>query len=316
VTTRSFPYTTDGSFAPFANGGGARPGAPPGLASDADILGRAKHENFKVASRLLPEKERRHLLAFYGYARLVDEIGDSYPGDRLAALDWIEAETFSALAGPGAPGLDPLVADAARSVRALSLDPAPLFKLIAANRQDQGVTAYETFEDLLGYCALSADPVGHLVLGAFGAVSAENLRHSDSICSGLQLVEHWQDVAEDAAAGRVYLPQEDLARFGVSAGELRAGELRAGAPASRSLRALMVFEAARARRMLDEGAPLIAALSGRLRWAVAGFWAGGQASIDALADRGFDPLAGRAAPARRQVAVRMLAAWRQAREAA
>ena len=206
-------------------------------------------------------------MAFYGYARLVDELGDSYRGDRLAALDWIEAETTSALADPDAAGLASLVADAGRSVRALSLDPAPLFKLIAANRQDQVVTTYETFEDLLGYCALSADPVGHLVLGVFGAVSPGNLRHSDSICSGLQLVEHWQDVAEDAAAGRVYLPQEDLARFGVS-----AAELRAGAPASRSLRALMVFEAAWARRMLDEGAPLIAALAAGCarRWPASG----------------------------------------------
>ncbi len=310
MTTRSFVYTTRDSDGPTADGGGVRPAAPLGLAAAADILGRAKHENFKVASRLLPEKERRHLVAFYGYARLVDEIGDSYPGDRLAALDWMEGETSSALADPDAPRLAPLVADAARSVRALSLDPAPLFKLIAANRQDQAVTTYETFEELLGYCALSADPVGHLVLGAFGAVSPENLRHSDSICSGLQLVEHWQDVAEDATAGRVYLPQEDLERFGVS-----AGELRAGSPASRSLRALMVFEAARARRMLDEGAPLIAALSGRLSWAVAGFWAGGQASIDALAGRGFDPLGGRAAPARYRVAVRTVAALRQARPA-
>jgi squalene synthase HpnC len=247
-------------------------------------------------------------MAFYGYARLVDEIGDSYPGDRLAALDWMEAETTSALADPDAIGLAPLVAEAAQSVRALSLDPAPLYKLIAANRQDQAVATYQTFEDLLEYCALSADPVGHLVLGAFGAVSPENLRHSDAICSGLQLVEHWQDVAEDAAAGRIYLPQEDLARFGVS-----PEELGAGAPASRRLRALMVFEAARARRMLDEGAPLIAALGGRLRWAVAGFWAGGQASLDALADHGFDPLTGRAAPSRHRIAVRMLAARGQAR---
>jgi squalene synthase HpnC len=308
VTTRSFLYTTDGSFAPSADAGAGRLPAPPGLASEAEILGRAGNENFKVASRLLPETVRGHLMAFYGYARFVDELGDSYSGDRSAALDWMEAETSSALADPDATGLAPLVANAARSVRALSLDPTPLFELIAANRQDQVVTTYETFEDLLGYCSLSADPVGHLVLGAFGAASPENLRHSDAICSGLQLVEHWQDVAEDAAAGRVYLPQEDLARFGVS-----VGELRAGAPASRSLRALMVFEAARARRMLDEGAPLIAALGGRLRWAVAGFWAGGQASLDALADRGFDPLRGRAAPARRQIAVRMLTALRQVR---
>jgi phytoene/squalene synthetase len=145
------------------------------------------------------------------------------------------------------------------------------------------------------------------VLGAFGAASPANIRHSAAICSGLQLVEHWQDVAEDAEAGRVYLPQEDLARFGVASSDLYAGP-----PASRSLRALMVFEAARARRLLDEGAPLLAAVDGRLRWALAGFWAGGHAALDALARRGFDPLAGPPHPARRRIAARTLAAVRQA----
>jgi squalene synthase HpnC len=179
------------------------------------------------------------------------------------------------------------VADGARSVSGLGADAQPLFDLIAANRQDQSVHEYATFDDLLGYCALSANPVGRLVLAAFGADGDDRARWSDSICTGLQLAEHWQDVAEDAAAGRIYLPQEDLARFGVD-----RTALTAGAPASREFRALMVFEVARARGFLDGGKPLIASLQGSARWAVAGFWAGGHGALNAIAARRFDVLAG------------------------
>ena len=255
------------------------------------MLGRASGENFKVASRLLPSGARRHLMAFYGYARLVDQIGDAYQGDRLAALDWIEEETSRALKDPESSGLVPLVARAAGSVTSLGLDPAPLYDLIAANRLDQTVASYETFEDLLGYCALSANPVGRLVLGAFGVATADRIRFSDAICSGLQLVEHWQDVAEDAAAGRLYVPAEDMRRFGVDRSELLSPP-----PARAALRGLMIFECARARKLLHDGGPLLSRLNGRCRWAVAGFWAGGLAALDGLAAQGFDPL--RATPRR------------------
>ncbi len=173
----------------------------------------------------------------------------------------------------------------------------PLYQFIAANRQDQTVTSYETFEDLVSYCSLSANPVGHLVLGALGLTSPERVVLADFMCTGLQLAEHWQDVAEDSAAGRVYLPQEDLRHFDVTPSELEPGK-----PISRALRGLMVFEVARARRWLDEGAPLMATLSGRPKWAVAGFWAGGQAALDAIAAHRFDVLGGPPHPARRVVA--------------
>jgi squalene synthase HpnC len=266
VTTRSLPYTIE---------------APPGLPSEAEILGRAAHENFTVASVVLPAAARRHLVAFYGFARLVDQIGDAYQGDRLAALDWVEHDLHAAL--DGAAGSHPLVAAAARSVRELGLDPAILGRLVEANRMDQTVSGYRTFADLVGYCELSANPVGHLVLGAFGITDAERRSLSDSICTGLQLVEHWQDVAEDAAAGRVYLPEEDLERFGVD-----RRTLADPGPAGRELRGLMVFETARARQWLDRGRPLIHMVPGRARFALAGFWAGGRAALDAIAARGFD----------------------------
>jgi squalene synthase HpnC len=302
VTTRSLPYTCPEAPAETGPAISARDGAPR-LPSEAEILGQAAQENFKVASRLLPHSARQHLMAFYGYARLVDQVGDAYQGDRLEALAWIEGETDRALADPRSPQLLPLVARAAGSVRSLGLDPAPLYALVAANRQDQTVTAYETFDDLLGYCELSANPVGELVLGAFGVATPDRIGYSNAICTGLQLVEHWQDVAEDAAAGRVYLPAEDMRRFGVDRSDLR-GPPPAGTP----LRGLMIFECARARRLLGEGAPLLGRLRGRTRWAVAGFWAGGMAALDAIAQRGFDPLGSPPRPSPRRLATGMLAA--------
>lgn len=251
------------------------------------LADRARGENFTVASRVLPRDVRQHLLAFYAFARHVDELGDAYEGDRLAALDEVEAQTLAALDNVEGAGVRPVVGAAVRSVSDLSADPKPLFDLIAANRQDQFVSAYDTFDDLLAYCALSANPVGRLVLAAFRASGDARTTWSDSICTGLQLAEHWQDVAEDASAGRVYLPREDLERFGVS-----PTALSNNAPASGALRAVMVFEVARARRYLEDGKPLIAALHGSARWAVAGFWAGGHAALDAIAQHGFDVLAG------------------------
>jgi len=270
---------------------------PADIPGPADILGRARTENFRVASRLLPARSRGHLMAYYGFARLVDQLGDAYDGDRLAALDWLEDETGLALGDPGRADLHPLVAGAAGAVRAVGADPATLTDLIAANRQDQVVTAYANRDELVAYCRLSANPVGRFVLAAFGMSTPEREQWSDAICTGLQLAEHWQDVAEDARAGRIYLPADDMARFGVSGQELTGAP-----PASRALRALLAFEVARARRYLDDGAPLVASLPGRCRWAVAGFWAGGAAALDAIAATGFDPLRGSPRPAPTRVA--------------
>ncbi|MCU4184534.1 squalene synthase HpnC [Acidiferrimicrobium sp. IK] len=276
------------------------PARPAGLPDGAQVLGRASGENFTVASRLLAAGARDDLMAFYGYARLVDQIGDAYDGDRLAALDWVDAQLSAALADPDRAGLEPLVARAAGALTRLGADPAPLRDLVAANRQDQVVTSYRSFDDLAGYCALSADPIGRLVLAAFGAVTPQRVAWSDRICTALQLAEHWQDVAEDHAAGRVYIPAEDLARFGVDPAELSA----TAAPAGPALRGLLAFEAARARRLLEEGTPLVASLRGRARLAVAGFVAGGHAALDALAGAGFDPLQGPPRPKATAVAVR------------
>jgi squalene synthase HpnC len=286
---------------------------PPRLPSDAEILGRASRENFTVASRLLPAAYRRHLIAFYGYARLVDQLGDDYQGDRLAALDWAQDELEAALADPGAPGLHPLIAAAAASARTVGLDAtpfpsSPFVKLIDANRMDQTTTRYTTWDDLIGYCQLSADPIGHLVLAAFGADSPAHRQLSDRICSALQVAEHIQDVAEDAAAGRVYLPTDDLARFDVDPDSL-AGLTTA----TTGLRAAVGYEAAKARTLLDAGAPLVAELGGTARLAVAGFVAGGYATLDAVADGGFDPMTMTPRPAAHRVTAHLIGLLRTAR---
>jgi squalene synthase HpnC len=248
------------------------------------VMAQARHENFPVASLLLPRRVRSHLLALYGFARLVDDAGDEAHGDRLALLD--ELETDLERVWDGRPH-DPLIARLQPPVAASGLEIAPFRRLIEANRRDQVVHRYQTFEDLLGYCALSANPVGELVLRIFGLATEHRLRLSEKVCTALQLTEHWQDVAEDYALGRIYLPAEDLARFDVAEADL-------GRPsATPQLRALMAFEVRRARALLDEGAPLARTLPRRYAFAVAGFVAGGRSALRAIARANYDVLGGR-----------------------
>jgi squalene synthase HpnC len=254
------------------------------LPEPAAVMAQSRAENFSVASRLLPRRVRAQLLAVYGFARLVDDTGDEVAGDRLALLGEIEADLERLWAGE-APRYE-LIArlEAARTEHDLPIQ--PFRALIEANRRDQRVHRYATFAELVGYCELSANPVGELVLRIFDAATPERLELSGHVCTALQLVEHWQDVAEDYAAGRIYIPQEDLARFGVTEGEL--GE----ASASPALRELMTFEVQRARRLLDLGAPLVGTLRGRPGFAVRAFVAGGRAALRAIERSGYDVLAG------------------------
>jgi len=264
------------------------------------VMAKAANENFPVAPLLLPRAVRRHLLAIYGFARLVDDLGDEAPGDRLAQLDRIECDLDRIYAAPDSPDppapSHPLLAELAATVRAFDIPSEPFRRLVQANRQDQTVSRYQRYEDLVAYCELSANPVGHLVLYVFRAVTPERMALSDDICTALQLTEHWQDVAEDLARDRVYLPQEDLARFSVDDAELaapRAGE---------RVRRLLEFEVGRAAELFDRGAPLVETLRGRARLTVAGFLAGGRAALAAIADAGYDVLSMSPKPTRRRVA--------------
>jgi squalene synthase HpnC len=265
-------------------------------------MARAGGENFPVASRVLPRRIRERLLAIYGVARLVDELGDANGGgaagtrDRLAALDWLEDELARAYAGRAR---HPLLVRLEATLRECALPRECFERLIEANRVDQRVARYRTWDELLGYCRLSADPVGELVLAAFGRATPERIALSNRICSALQLAEHWQDVAEDLARGRIYLPAEDLKRFGCSERELR--EPRAGW----RVRGLVAFEVARTRELLDGGAPLLGTLRGRERVAVAAFVSGGRAALAAIERAGCDVLAAapRASRGRRAAAL-------------
>jgi squalene synthase HpnC len=259
----------------------------------AELRARAGRENFPVALALLSRAQRAHLMALYGFARLADDVGDEAEGDRLALLDELDADLSRVFAG--VEPRHPVVQRLAPTVQTLSLPEPPFRRLIEAGRRDQRVSRYATWAELQGYCALSANPVGQLVLHVFGAATAERFRASDAVCTALQLVEHCQDVAEDLARGRLYLPAEDLARFGCQEHDLRA---RTASPA---VRELLGFEVARARALLDLGAPLLQTLSGRARLAIAGFIAGGRAAAGAIERRDFDVLGGAPRPRRRDL---------------
>ncbi|GAB2611777.1 squalene synthase HpnC [Streptomyces capparidis] len=263
------------------------------------MLAKAARENFPVAPFFLPARARADLMAVYGFARLVDDIGDGDlpPGrddaawlglpsgteDRLALLDALEADLGRVFTGtPRHPLLRALVP----SVRRHALTPEPFTRLVEANRRDQTVRRYATWEQLLEYCELSANPVGHLVLRMTGAASPERIRRSDAVCTALQVVEHLQDVAEDLARDRIYLPERDMARFGVTEADL------ARPTANRAVRDLVAFEAARAGELLEEGTALVASVRGRLRLLLAGFVAGGRATLDAIAAAHHDVLPG------------------------
>jgi len=265
-----------------------------------DVLAKARRENFPVALFVLPDDIRRHLRAVYGFARLVDDVGDEVAGDREALLDAVAADLDRAFSG--ADPRHPLMATLAGFIYELGLPREPFERLIEANRQDQRVSRYETYGDLERYCELSANPVGRLVLYVFGRPSLQRVAWSDSVCTGLQLAEHWQDVGEDYRRGRVYLPREDLRRFGVDE------EVLGTRHASPAFRQLMAFEVDRARRLLDAGVPLAASLRGRERLAIAGYVGGGRAALDAVERSGFEvlgepPKAGNALRLRRAVEV-------------
>jgi squalene synthase HpnC len=271
------------------------------------VLAKATRENFPVAPRFLPGAWREGLMAVYGYARLVDDIGDGdlapggrdaaylglesgwedhHSADRLMLLDAFEADLRRVFDSAGPQPGHPLLRALVPTVRKNRLGPEPFLALIEANRQDQKVRRYADFGELLGYCELSANPVGRLVLAITGTATPERIRGSDAICTALQIAEHLQDVAEDLRRDRVYLPAEDMERFGVSESDLSAPT--AGA----SARALIAFEAERAGRLLTEGDPLVHSVHGRLRLLLAGFSGGGRAALRAIRLAGYDVLPG------------------------
>ncbi|WP_160148867.1 squalene synthase HpnC [Amycolatopsis alkalitolerans] len=269
----------------------------PVLTDDDALLAEKKHtENFPVALRILPRALRRDLGALYDVARVIDDLGDEFEGDRTAALRSFREDLSRAWAGePAHPVLRRLVP----TIRARGLDKEPFDRLVRANLQDQEVTRYATQADLARYCTLSADPVGRIVLRIFGVRSAEAQRLSDLVCTALQLIEHCQDVAEDKRAGRIYLPQSDLGEFGVREADLDAPRANA------AVRRVVAAQAAEALDQLTEGAALVGLLKGWARLAIAGYVAGGLATVDALRRADWDVLSGTPRPRKRDVLVHL-----------
>ena len=256
--------------------------AAPELAA-ARIDARARGENFPVASFLAPAWARPHLRAIYGFARLVDTLGDEAPGDRLALLDELERELDGP---PKAEVMQRLHA----TIEARSLPLDPFRRLIEANRIDQRKARYETWGEVREYCTYSADPVGRLVLGVYGRLDEPVLvEMSDAVCTGLQLVNFLQDPPHDLELGRVYLPQEDLRRFSVAEDELTG-------PGSERFRSLARFESERARSLLSRGFPLARALGGQAGRSVALFARGGLAALEALERAEYDVFTRRPSP--------------------
>jgi squalene synthase HpnC len=255
------------------------------------VARRARTENFPVASLLFPRRLRPHLRAVYGFARLVDMLGDEVDGDRLAALDELEREVGRCYGGkpewPVMRVLQPTIAE-------FDLPREPFLRLIEANRMDQRISEYGTWADLRFYCKHSADPVGRLVLGLLRlADRAELVAASDDVCTGLQLVNFLQDVPRDFALGRIYLPADDRRLFGVALVDRPSAELRS----------LLEFEAARARGLLAKGPFLQRRIGGRVGRAVGLFARGGLAALEALEHARWDVFTQRPRPSRMRLAL-------------
>ena len=255
----------------------------------AVVAARARTENFPVASLLFPRVLRPHLRAVYGFARLVDILGDEAEGDRPALLDELEGEVEACYSGqPSWPVMQQLQP----TIREFDLPREPFLRLIEANRMDQRISEYATWPDLKHYCVHSADPVGRLVLGLLRRADDELVAASDDVCTGLQLVNFLQDVPRDLALGRVYLPAEDRRRYDVTVLD---------AP-NESLARLLRFEADRARGLLAGGRILRDRIGGRVGRAVGLFARGGLAAIEALEDAGWDIFTRRPRPSRLRLA--------------
>ncbi len=244
-------------------------------------LATSHYENFTVVSWLLPRALRPHLYATYAYCRGVDDLGDEAEGDRLALLDDWEGELRRCYGGsPRQPAFVALQDTIGR----FDIPEEPFLRLIEANRMDQRVSRYQTFSDLLGYCENSANPVGHLVLHLFGYRDEVRQRLSDATCTALQLTNFWQDVRRDLDKGRIYIPLEDMARFGYGEADLLEGRF------DQRFRDLMAFEVDGTRDLFRQGLGLVPKVRGRLRLDLKLFSLGGLAVLDAIESIGYDVL--------------------------
>lgn len=255
-------------------------------------LTESHYENFHVASWFLPKRLRPHFQSIYAYCRIADDLGDEV-GDReqsLALLDlWGEELEACYRISEGGVARHPVFVALAETIAACQIPKQPFADLLTAFRQDQTATRFESMADVLRYCKYSANPVGHLVLYAAGYRDAERLRLSDFTCSALQLANFWQDVRVDFAKGRIYIPQEDLRRFGVSEEVIASGKMTA------EFRALLQYEVEETRKMFAAGSPLIGMVDRELAVDLDLFTRGGLEILNAIESQNYDVLKARPA---------------------
>ena len=255
-------------------------------------LAESHYENFHVASWFLPKALRPHFHSIYAYCRVSDDLGDEVgsTAQALALLDQWGRELDACYEGRAR---HPVFVALSETIRACSIPKEPFADLLRAFRQDQKVTRYGSMDEVLEYCRYSANPVGRLVLYACGEVSEENFRLSDATCSALQLANFWQDVRVDWKKNRVYLPQDNMRRFGVSDETIAAGV------ATREFRDLLRFEVEYARGMFEQGLPLIGKVNRDLALDLDLFSRGGLEILRAIEQCDYDVLSARPAISKR-----------------
>jgi len=249
-------------------------------------LAKGHYENFSVATWFLPDRLKPHFYSLYAYCRISDDLGDEVgdPAKSLQLLDEWEAELNECF--DGSPR-HPVFVALQETVKTCDVPKQSFADLLKAFRQDQTVSRYQTFDDLLGYCRYSADPVGRLVLYLCGYRDAERQALSDHTCTALQLANFWQDVVRDHHKGRVYLPLESLRKFGVSEKDIADRRF------TPEFRELMRFEVTRAREWFERGLPLVKLVDCELAIDIELFSRGGQAILGAIERQGFNVLRSR-----------------------
>ncbi len=245
-------------------------------------LAKTHYENFPVGTRLLPSNLRPHFYAMYAFCRGTDDIGDEVDGDRTILLDdWQEhLNTCYTSASPNHPHF----AAIKHTIQKFNIPPEPFMKIIEANRMDQEVSKYSTFDQLLNYCKHSANPVGHIVLYLFGIKGEKEQSISDYTCTALQLTNFWQDVKRDSLKDRIYIPKEDIDAFGVTYQDITRNS------ATEKFKSLIRFEIERTRQLFREGEQLLQMVPRRLRFDLALFTAGGLKVLQAIEKQNYDVL--------------------------
>jgi squalene synthase HpnC len=248
------------------------------------VYARRHDENFTVVSWFLPRDVRPHFFSLYAFCRWTDDLGDEAAGDRLALLDAWERDLLACYDGRRE---QPLFAALGATIDRYAIPREPFLRLIEANRMDQRKSQFETYDELMHYCAHSAAPVGRMVLHVLGYSDEPRQLLSDATCIGLQLANFWQDVSRDLEKGRIYIPLEDMRRFDYSADDLRAGVV------DDRFRALMRFEVGRARDLFAQGRALEPLVDRRACTDVRLFRLGGEAVLDAIEKANYDVLTSR-----------------------